>query len=290
MFGEHELIMGNHYVPRYYLRGFSPGFGTKVWVYDRKERRKFETNIINIGHENNLYPDELEATLSEEIEGPANDVLDKIRNHQELTSKDKVSLSLYLVTLWKRVPEGKRRLRQRMPEISTKVGSGIHAEIERLIMDEPELREAGLKRKEEVDEILARYRENPPDAIWHQAILSEPTTSRIVKQIAQMNWVFFRSQNNMCFLTCDNPVFFFESLGVGNANSELSFPISGEIALWATNRKILNPGYYRAPKAIIKEFNRRSAHNCTRFVFSGANQEWIENFVFKKAWCLNSIL
>lgn len=281
--------MGHHYVPRYYLRGFSPDFGNKVWAYDRKERTKFEPNVINIGQENNLYSDELEATLSKDIEGPANDVLDKIRNKQELTSKDKVSLSLYLITLWKRVPEGKKRLHQRMPEISTEVASSIHSEIDRIISEEPEFREVGLRRKEEVEEILARYRDNPPDAIWHQVILSE-STSRIVEQTAQMNWVFFCSEERMSFLTCDNPVFFFESLGIGNTNSELSVPISGETVLWATNRRDLIPGYYSATKSVIKEFNRRTAYNSTRFVFSGTDQEWIENFVFKGSWKLNRII
>jgi hypothetical protein len=176
-----------------------------------------------------------------------------------------------------------------MPEISSEVANKVQSEIDRIICEKPEFREIGLRRREEVKVITKKYRDNPPDAIWHQVVLPD-STPRIAQQIAQMTRVFFYSIEQMVFLSCDNPVFFFESMGIGDPNSELSVPINGDVVLWATNRKDLTPGYYLATNSLIKEFNRRTLSNSTRFVFSGTDQAGIENFVFKSSWQLNKIL
>ena len=280
--------MGNHYVPRYYLRGFSPNFGNQVWAYDRDARRKFYSHVVNVGQENSLYSDDLEAMLTQDIEGPANNILDKIRDKEELTSNDKVLLSVYLITLWKRVPEGKRRVNDRMPEVSQEIGNKVHSEIDRIISEEPEFKKLGLKRKEEVDDIIARYKDNPPDDIWHQTISPE-LSPRIIEHIPKMAWVFFYAKEPMSFLTCDNPVFYFKHLGVGNPTSEFSVPMNGEVVLWATNRQDVKEGYYEASNSVVKEFNRRTASNSTRFVYAGIDHTWIEEFVYKGSWHLNLI-
>jgi len=280
--------MKNHYVPQNYLRGFSPAFGDQLWAYDRIEKSKFKSNVLNLGQENNLYSDALEVKLSEEIDGPTNNVLDKIRNKKELSQEDKILFSLYLLSLRKRGPAGKTLIHAQMPDVSSKVGQNYHAQIDQIISQEPELTEMGLKLKKEVNEILAKLVKNQPDGLFHDVVAID-SLPQLVEQSVQMTWRFFYSLEPMIFLTCDNPVFFFEHLGVGNPDSELSFPITAEIGLWATNRQDLKPGYYQAKNSIIKEFNRRTAMNSTRFVFSGLDQPWIESFVFKGSWQLNRI-
>lgn len=278
--------MKNHYVPQNYLKGFSHALGNQLWAYDRKEKCNFKANVLDLAHENNFYSGKLEKKLAEEFDGPASKVLNKIRNKKELTQEDKILLSLYLLALRKRGPAGKARIHAQMSEVSLKVGHNFHAQIDQVIFQEPEFGEMGLKIKEKVNEILAKFVNNPPDGIFHDVVAID-SIPQLVAQIVQMTWKFFYSPQPMAFLTCDNPVFFFEELGIGNPNSELSVPITSEIALWATNRKDLSHEYFPVTNSVIKELNRRTVSNSTRFVYSGVDQPWIASFVFKGAWKLN---
>ncbi len=75
--------MGNHYVPRYYLKGFSTlDNPEQVYLYRKGSTNSVRTNVINVGQENDLYPDELETKITQEVEEIAKPILEKIRNFQ----------------------------------------------------------------------------------------------------------------------------------------------------------------------------------------------------------------
>ena len=103
-----------------------------------------------------------------------------------------------------------------------------------------------------------------------------------------MNWLFLRSQADQ-FLTGDNPVFFFEHEGIGKPTSELTFPLSSNLALWATRLPRPSMQYLAASPAGVREINRRTAHNSVRFVYSKANEPWVLPFVLKKQWRLTRL-
>ena len=184
--------MGHHYIPRYYLRGFSPNFGKQIWTYDRLKKSKFRANIVKIGQENNLYPEELETALAVEVEKPTNVVLDKVRNKIELSPSNKTVLSRYLVTLWKRVPAGKKRINKRIPSVTASVRTHFNSEINRLVLENPELKKRGEERKREADAIIEKINNNPPDAIWHKVVPPD-STPRMADRISEMTWSFFCS-------------------------------------------------------------------------------------------------
>ena len=88
-------------------------------------------------------------------------------------------------------------------------------------------------------------------------------------------------------MTCDNPVFFFRGTGgVGNPESEITFPISCHITLLATWRSNLHQDYVPVTQHIVKEINRRTTINATRYVYSGYDKEWVLPFVKKGRWQL----
>ena len=281
--------MGQHYLPQYYLRGFSPDFGQLIWVYDKKKVSKICTQIKSVGNETKLYSDDLETHLANEIEAPANVVLDKIRSYELLTQIEKETLSRYLFILWKRVPEARKRFYSHVPSVLPEVERDVHSKIDQLVSEKPELADLGEKRKMEVSTVLEGFINTPPKDIWHRAIAADANPGAVTKALSEMMWLFMCGEGRGSFLTCDNPVFFFSDIGIGNADSELTFPISSDIALFATRRKDLEEGYFSASKAIVNEVNRRTAFNSSRFVYSHQDKEWIIKFVTKGSWKLNRL-
>lgn len=68
--------MKNHYVPQYYLSGFSNPSG-KIWVYEKGTHNVFCAGIKRIANETGYYTDDWEIYLSNQIENPANKVIKK---------------------------------------------------------------------------------------------------------------------------------------------------------------------------------------------------------------------
>jgi len=67
-------IMGDHYVPQYYLKGFSQNEGKRIWIYDKTDGVKFPTQVKSIANITEFYSREVEQYLANTIEGPANKV------------------------------------------------------------------------------------------------------------------------------------------------------------------------------------------------------------------------
>jgi len=280
--------MGHHYIPQYYLRGFCQNFGRTIWVYDKLESCRFSTQVKSIANICGFYSPELEKYLSEEIENPANQVLDKIRNREIPTPYDKITLSRYIAVMWKRVPSGRKSFKSQAPKVASKLRDKFHRQLDEIVAINPSKEDLARQRKAEIDEILNAYSNDPPEDVWHQLVRAEQTP-RMIAAIATMSWKFLTFDKNPVFLTCDNPVFIFRSLGVGRPESELSFPLSMHIILWATRRLDRTKDYIPATPAIVKEMNRRTASVATRYVFHAKDEGWILPFLSKKSWRLNRI-
>ena len=143
--------------------------------------------------------------------------------------------------------------------------------------------------KSEIDDILDRYSVDLPKDIWLENLPPE-RTPRIVEAIKAMTWTFWVFDKYPAFLTCDNPFFYFTWMGVGKKDSEFSFPISSHILLWATWRADLPRDFIKASSQIVKEMNRRTVHNASRFIFHSRDENWIVPFIKKKSWKLNRIV
>ncbi len=281
--------MGTHYIPQYYLRGFAQQPDNAIWVYDKQDRRNFCTQIKNVGHESGLYPPAVEEYLANEIEGPANSVLKKIREREQITETDKRILGKYMAIMWKRVPQAQQRLKDMAPKLSQEVFEDIQDTINMLSTQIPSKAGFLKHREEEICQILDRYSKDPPKEVWLKTIRPD-LTPRVVAAIQAMTWIFLTCDEKPAFLTCDNPVFYFTSIGIGKPESEISFPISSYIMLWATWRRDLLEGrYVPVSSQIIKEMTRRIASNATRFVYHCRDENWIQPFLKKGSWQLNML-
>jgi hypothetical protein len=281
--------MGHHYLPQYYLKGFTETVDNVLWAYEKGTGHKFNSQIKNLANITNFYSRETEQYLANDIEEPANAVLDKIRGRHLINDNDKNVFAEYMSVMWKRVPRAKEDLKNMAPRLAEGIADKLSADLNDIIAKEPAKAEFIEERRKEINDIAASYAQEPPKDIWLENIPPE-RTPRIVEAINTMTWLFWEFSAQPVFLTCDNPLFYFMGMGVGRQHSEISFPISSHIVLWATWRKDLPGNYIKASTQVVREINRRTAYNASRYIFHSRDEHWIEPFVKKKRWELNRIV
>lgn len=278
--------MGHHYIPQYYLKGFASPDGDMIWVYEKGGSLKFPANIKKIAQKTNYYSTEVERYLANEIEGPANSVIKKIRDRKQLTQSEKEKLAIYMVVMLKRVPQSKIRMKKTAPIVAQSLQQKWDKEISKLILENPSQTDLFEKRRAEIKANLNKYSKNLPKDFWLELIPPERTPNS-VKVIPEMTWLFLTCEKFPAFLTCDNPVFYFQGIGVGKPESEITFPISSNIVLWATWRSDIQKEYSQIKNQAIKEINRRTATNATRFIYHARDEDWIPRFINKREHQLN---
>ncbi len=281
--------MGHHYLPQYYLKGFTETVDNMLWAYEKGTGKKFNTQIKSLANITDFYSQETEQYLANDIEGPANAVLDKIRSRDLINADDKNTFAEYMAVMWKRVPRAKEDLKKMAPRIANGIAEKLSSDLDHIIAKEPQKAKFIEKRRREIDDILSIFAVNPPKDIWLENMPPE-RTPRIVEAIKAMTWSFWEFNQRPVFLTCDNPLFYFTGMGVGKPDSEISFPISSHIVLWATWRVDLPRKFIKASTQIVKEFNRRTVDNASRYIFHSRDEKWIVPFIKKKRWKLNRIV
>jgi len=112
---------------------------------------------------------------------------------------------------------------------------------------------------------------------------------RVLAALSSMTWRFLTFDEYPAFLSSDNPLFFFTSIGIGKPESEVTFPISSYIALWATWRLDLKEGYFPTNSQVVKELNRRTCSIATRYAFHLKGEDWVLALLTKGRWQLNRL-
>ena len=280
--------MGDHYVPQYYLKGFSRDDGKTIWVYDRAKRCKFATQVKSIANETGFYSPDTESHLADHVEEPAKAVLQKIRRRRQISTEDKQVLSEYMICMMIRVPRGKERVKQLAPSLAEDVRQEIDRQLSSALLEEPEKAAFIEGRRSEAHKMIDRYAKNPPDEIWLRTIPPEKWP-RALTALSCMSWKFLTFDQYPAFLTSDNPVFCFSSLGIGRPESEVTFPLSSNVALWATGQANLAEGFVQTNAQVVRELNRRTASTATRYVFHWTDEEWVLRLLTQHSWRLNML-
>jgi hypothetical protein len=244
------------------------------------------TGLGNVAQETGFYSRELEAVLSVQIEGPANPVLDKLRARESISAEEKLVLSTYMITMLKRVPESQMRVKRSTLEMIPTVFDKLDEELAARLQADPAMEETIAKHREEAGRVRLQYETNLPRDFWLKLVLPQ-TASRALATLNAMTWRFLTYDKNSAFLTSDNPVYFHSGLGIGHPDSEVSFPISRDVVLWATWRG--QEGFYGTGKHAVREINRRTASAATRYVFFSHEEAWVANLVRRKKFTLHSM-
>ena len=283
--------MGDHYVPRFYLKGFVENPQSEaIWVFC-KNGGKYHTNIQNVAQENRFYSREVETYLANNVEYPAKPVLQKIRDRQLITVTEKQTFARYMMALMKRVPDHQAQIEEKAPDAIEAFLSKLESSLDESEKLNPSRIDTIERRRREIKE----FRQSPDKqkAIGHDAWLTNiapERTPQVLEAISLMTWRFWVIEDDEYFITCDNPVFFFRGIGIGRPESEISFPIARNIALCANWRDDLLDHYAVAKKPVVREINRRTAKNKTSCLYSPYPDDWVLKYALKKNFWLNRIV
>ncbi|MDP2884829.1 MAG: DUF4238 domain-containing protein [Ignavibacteria bacterium] len=265
--------MGDHYIPQCYLRGFAerPECRT-TYMFQKGSADHIRTNLRNVAQQTKLYSRELEAFFANSIEAPTKPVLDKIIAQQSITEAERSIFVTFVVAMWRRVPSHKDVVGKWLEETAESYYVQLESEIKHLRELHPGKRDILNNR---MLELHALRKENriTPERIWFQLLQSGPSP-KVSWAISNMSWQFLITDGDE-FLTSDNPVFFFKSLGVGHMNSEVTFPVSSKIALFATWQSNVHHGYRPATGQQIQEINRRTSSAAIKYLFFPRTRDWI---------------
>jgi hypothetical protein len=137
------------------------------------------------------------------------------------------------------------------------------------------------RRRRELAEVTAKFRMEPPPEVVEIARSPWPT-QQVLELVAQKTWRLLVAPERESFITSDCPAMFFEGLGLGNPESELTLPLSPRFALIADHKGERFASIIVAVKPkIVREVNRRVIAHCERFVFADAPQPWVARVAHK---------
>ncbi len=277
--------MGHHYVPQEYLRGFThPSYPEALWQFD-KGTQTFSTkpaSIAKIAQHRSFYEDSTERKLNELIEIPGNRVLRKLRSgNLNLTNKDRVNLSVYIATMLKRVPYHRAKATGMAPQVLTEVTSELRDQIQAYADTGQISPNIAAKRLVETDTAEAKFTAEMPDNV-SDLIRSPWPTETMIDLVYRMHWRFVYTVDSQHFVTTDNPAFFFTCYGLGTKHSELTFPVSSELAIFGSWKPVNKSNRIVHRKQFVKEANRRLINEATRFVYYRSKENWIATVAAKE--------
>lgn len=289
---ESKLPKKHHYVPQFYLKGFSMD-KNNLWVLNKKSDdnqniKKITTKAI--AFENNFYTyksiDKTKETLEDlfcQMERLASDVIKKISDGHEINQQEKADLSVFISFLWLRTPKSKKR----MNDMTT----NLHEQISRksiAMTPNENLKEFFKKRgkdlsDKEIDELKefatdekkSKFTLNIPQNYWIKEMLQLGMDISPAFQIC--DWEFCVSDKPFAFITSDNPFMLipskpvdpFYGLGLLTDGAKKVIPLNSKICLVMHEPKENPQNKYReVDKDYFRMINNFTYKNAQRFVFS----------------------
>ena len=281
--------MGHHYVPQEYLSGFAaPEQAGTIWMYDKQTDAFKRLPIKAVAQEADFYDQDTEAELNSAIEGPAHAVLSKVRGRKSISQEERLRLAIYVAAMMMRVPVRRSRSMALLPGALDSTVSRVRTRVEQW-SQEPEADQSLVaRRRREIDDAEMKFSRTPPDEVLARVRSPWPSET-MVAIINAMTWRIALSEEEH-FLTSDNPAHFFGAFGIGGRASEVTFPLSSKMGLfasWQGTRESL--AVVRAPPTFVRESNRRVASGAERFVLAHRRQEWISRIANKAEPSLSRI-
>lgn len=292
----------HHYLPQSYLKGFiDPNNKPYVWIYEKGGDLIKPASVRHIAVHKNYYSFKKEdgttnrhsfETGFEKIESITAPAIKKIINYEDLRGLDRSHVATFLSLSMLRVPSFR-------DNIKSIIESDYKAYSKHLASDENRFEDFTKSAKNEVglsnielDELRTyvlkgEYKIEVDKDRSLGFILSN--IFEIAQAIHSLDWNFWVAPNRYKFVTCDNPLFYFnpqrklfDQKGVGfqDRQVELSFPLSKDIAIFAS-WKLKNGKYININENKVKEINRRTIISANRFIYSSKKSNIIRRIVEK---------
>lgn len=270
--------MGHHFVPQRYLRNFEdPGKPGYIWVHDKSGGQPRPASVAKVAQSKAFYAAKTENVLAQMVEQPGNRVMQKLIGNATITVEERLQLALYIGVMLKRVPTHRRRSSEMVPGVLKDTMEEMRQQLREIangLQADPAIL---TKRELELDAVEHKFRIHPPEEVLRQ--IREPWPSMNVLQLLfRMTWRVLISSGPVYFVTSDNPAFYFQSYGLGQKESELSFPLSSKYALHGSwQRAVSDLICINAEQPLVNQINLRLVSQAERLVFYHQPANWIAN-------------
>lgn len=268
--------MGHHFVPQRHLRKFQdqakPGY---IWSFDKASQNVALLPIKQVAQSPAFYDPAIEVTLNVQVEKPGGAVIDKILRGEPLDSRtDRAHLAYHLATMIRRVPAARAAAEKLMPNVLAEVANEtrewlLAAASEGLIEQD---RVAGYM--EEIDRAEQKFLREPPPEVRAHITTPWPFASMLAA-IDRMYWRLLKTDGPSYFLTSDNPAVYFQGMGLGHPECELTMPLASNLILHCSYQGCDEMRVEEVHQLLVKEFNRRTAVGAHRFVFYHREVDWV---------------
>jgi len=273
--------MGHHYVPQRYLQNFQSRTGL-VWQHDKQTGEIREVAIKQAAQSKGYYADDIEKLLADAVEGPANPVMEKLLKKEPLTPDERHQMALYIGAMLLRGPASRRKMSAAFPKHVATYAKETRREIEAAAAKYADVTPEFLARVlAQLDEWERNFAANPSPEMVEQMETPIPYAN-MVEAIELMTWRIMTPKGNERFITTDSPAFYFDSLGLGTQEAEVSFPLSTTCALhgsWQAAASLLV--YVDVGDGFVMEVNRRGASGAARFGYYHKTADWLITLLTK---------
>lgn len=256
----------HHYVPQLYLSGFTDANNTpnQLWVY-QNGKKPFLSNIKDVAVVTHLYSDSLpdgsrnpqrESDLAKQVDGPGSRVIRKIIRGYKLNDVDRARFAKYMCYQMNRTLRALDFLKQVQPQVTREI-----------------IEEWPSAWRPLVENAIAKRQPGLADEMFRQLL-----NDRQWRLFYEMRWQYLVSYTGGWYCTNDNPIYLFG--GLGYSNSEMAFPISKDVVLWATWHHELEEGkYVQVNNSIVDEINRRTVAHAFEYVYHAKNDVSLQALV-----------
>lgn len=246
----------HHYIPQFYLRGFSEGASrqARVFVFDSDTRKSFTTLVRNIGSKRHfnrveaqdLDPNHLEDGMAE-IEAEIAPHLKQVIDARSFPSSEHFTSIMNLMALLSvRNPRLRGNMSDFHKQIVEKVMGLSVSSKEVWESQTKQMRESGVPVKDDITYAeMKRFHDEKNYKILidqtHLIGLELQMLDPVLEQLAKRSWCFVSATEGHRFITCDDPTVLSwtenvqpptpYSPGHGLQNTVIRFTLSPELAL-----------------------------------------------------------
>lgn len=288
-----KLPVKHHYIPQFYLRGFSQD-GEHLHLFDKfattKEAKFRYQTTQAIAYKKNFYTYEtkergketLEGMFSQ-IEGMAQSAIEKLSRGEQLDRETRSYLALFIAFIWVRTPHFKSETLGAQEELHEKMARMMfRVQPEKMIR-----RWADEEGKEMSDEEIADlidFATNPkrskikmsfPQNYWIKQMLK--LGDDIYPYLAVTDWQVIHAPTKYAFLTSDNPFMLrptekphpFYGIGLLTPGVKKIIPLRSNLLL-VMHEPSENPDLYHTEgtKEGFRKINEQIVWNADRVIFS----------------------
>lgn len=288
-----KLPIKHHYIPQFYLKGFSQD-QEHLHVFDKKAetdetRFRYQTTQA-IAYKKNFYTyetqDQSKETLEgmfSQIEGVAQQAIQKLSHGEQLDKELRSYLALFIAFLWVRVPQFKAETLGAQEELHEKMARMMFRVQPKKMMRKWAEKEGKEMTDEEIDDLID-FATNPkrskikmdfPQNYWIKQMLE--LGDHFYPYLAITDWQIVHSPTKYGFLTSDNPFILmpsekphpFYGVGLLTPGVKKIIPLRSDLLL-IMHEPSDNPDLYhtQGTKEGFRLINEQTVLNAERVIFS----------------------